>query len=178
MQYDGSRWIKHFKFMRMFVRQLIEKLKLLMQKKDATYCYAILVTIRIACSLYKLVHKIEYLHCNELCIVGKPNVHLVLHEFVWFMNQMLQNQIAWLKRDDLSKVMNGFRELCKLLAIHGFIDVTQIHMFKPKGQHVTKYFSYKSKAYNMQFLVVIDYQKKFRNAFVGMWGSMNDARVL
>ncbi len=74
--------------------------------------------------------------------------------------------------------MNGLRELCELPTIHGLIDVTQIHMFKPKGQHVVEYFSYKSKVYNMQFQVVINYQKKFRNVFIGMRGSMNDAHVL
>jgi len=89
--------------------------------------------------------------------MGKSSVHLVLHEFVWFMNQVLQNQIAWLERDDLTKVMNGLKKICRLLAIQESIDVTQIHMFKPKGQHVFKYFSYKSKAYNMQLQVVINY---------------------
>jgi N-acetyl-gamma-glutamylphosphate reductase len=74
--------------------------------------------------------------------------------------------------------MNGFRELCELLAIHGSINVTQIHMFKSKGQRVTEYFSYKSKAYNMQFQVVINYQKKFKDVFVGMLGLMNDAHIL
>ncbi len=157
VQYDDYRWIEHFKVMQMFVWQLIEKLKLLMQKKDATYCYAIFVTIWITCFLYKLAHNIECLHCNELCTMGKSSVHLVLHEFVWFMNQVLRNQIAWLERDDLTKVMNGLKKICRLLAIQESIDVTQIHMFKPKGQHVFKYFSYKSKAYNMQLQVVINY---------------------
>jgi hypothetical protein len=51
--------------------------------------------------------------------------------------------------------MNGFKKLCGLLTIRGSINVTQIHVFKPKGQRVVEYFSYKSKAYNMQFQVVI-----------------------
>lgn len=155
MQYNDFRWIEHFRVMRKFVQQLIERLKFLMQKKDTTYCYAILVTIWVACSLYKLVHNIEYLHYNELCTMGKSTIHLVLCEFVWFMNPTFWNQIAWPKGDDLTKIMNGFKKLCGLLTIRGSINVTQIHVFKPKGQRVVEYFSYKSKAYNMQFQVVI-----------------------
>jgi hypothetical protein len=82
-----------------------------MHKKDTTYCYTIFMTIRVTCFLYKIAHDIEYLHCNELCVVGKSIVHLILHEFVWFMNQVFQNQITWPKGDDLIKLMNGFREL-------------------------------------------------------------------
>jgi hypothetical protein len=70
---------------------------------------------------------------------------------------VFRNQIAWPKRDDLTEIMNGFRELCIFPTIHGSIDATHIHMFKPKGQHATKYFSYKSKAYNMQFQATVNY---------------------
>lgn len=86
MQYDDFKWIEHFIVMRKFVRQLIEKLKPLMQKKDTTYCYTILVMIQVACPLYKLAHNTKYLHCNELCTVGKSTDPLVLREFVWFIN--------------------------------------------------------------------------------------------
>jgi hypothetical protein len=91
---------------------------------------------------------------------------------------MFQNQITWLKGKDLVQVMIGFRKLCDLLAIHGTIDITQIHIFKPKGQHVVEYFLYKSKVYNMQFQIVVYYNKKFRIVFVGMSRSMNDACIL
>lgn len=97
-----------------------------MHKKDTTYCYTIFMTIRVTRFLYKIAHDIEQLHCNELCVVGKSIVHLILREFVWFMNHMFQNQIAWPKGNDLSKVMNGFRELCRLPTI---IDQLMLHKF-------------------------------------------------
>ncbi len=45
---------------------------------------------------------------------------------------MFRSQITWLEGEDLTEIMNGFKELCSFLAIHGSIDVTHIHMFKPK----------------------------------------------
>jgi len=46
--------------------------------------------------------------------------------------------------------MVGFKDLCGLLFVHGVIDCTQIHIQKPKGAFVVNYFSYKSKAHNIQ----------------------------
>lgn len=110
--------------------------------------------------------------------MGKFTINLVLHEFVWFVNQMFQIQITWFEGKDLVQVMIGFRKFCNLLTIHGTIDITQIHVFKPKGQHVAEYLSYKSKVYNMQFQTIVDYKKKFRIIFVGMSRSINDAYIL
>jgi hypothetical protein len=76
-QYDDKRWIEHFEVSRSFVRQLIEKLKHIMEKKDTKYKCIILVSIRVACSLYKLVHALKYLQCSELFAIGKSIVHLV-----------------------------------------------------------------------------------------------------
>jgi hypothetical protein len=36
------------------------------------------------------------------------------------------------------------------------IDMTQIHIYKPKGRFVEKYFSFKSNLYIMQLQVVVD----------------------
>jgi hypothetical protein len=59
-QYDDKRWIEHFWVSRSFVRQLIEKLKHKMEKDTKHRCM-ILVSIKVACSLYKLRHASEYL---------------------------------------------------------------------------------------------------------------------
>jgi hypothetical protein len=55
-------------------------------------------------------------------------MHLVLHEFVFFVNQMFQNQIKWPKENDLVQIMTSFHDLCSLLIIHGTIDVTQVQI--------------------------------------------------
>jgi predicted CoA-binding protein len=47
--------------------------------------------------------------------------------------------------------MEGFKDLSRLLKIQGAIDVVQIHIQKPRVQaSIEEYYSYKSKAYNMQ----------------------------
>ncbi len=58
--------------------QLTKKLKHLMQKKDTWCTFVVPIGICVDCSLYKLVHGIEYLHCSELFAIGKSLVHLVL----------------------------------------------------------------------------------------------------
>jgi hypothetical protein len=50
------------------------------------FLYIVLVTIRIACFLFNFNYKVEYLHSSGMFIMGKFIVHLVLCEFVWFMN--------------------------------------------------------------------------------------------
>jgi hypothetical protein len=76
------------------------------------------------------------------------------------VNQVFQNQITWLEGKDLVQVMTSFKKLCDLLAIHGTSNITQIHIFKPKGQCVAKYFLYAAKVYNMQFQTIVDYKKR------------------
>jgi hypothetical protein len=66
-------------------------------------------------------------------------MHLVFHEFVFFVNLVFQNQIKWPKKDDL------FHDLCSLIIIHGTIDVTQVQVQKPRRFCVIDYYSYKSK---------------------------------
>jgi hypothetical protein len=41
--------------------------------------------------------------------------------------------MRWLKRKEMIEVMVGFKWFCGLPFVHGAIDVTQIHIQKPKG---------------------------------------------
>lgn len=65
----------------------------------------------------------------------------------------------------------GFKKFCNLPFIYSAIDVTQIHIQKLQGDFVGDYFFFKSKA-------MVDCQKKFRNVFVGLFGSMNNVHML
>jgi hypothetical protein len=67
------------------MRQLTKKLKHKMEKTNTTYKCVVLVSIRVACSLYKLAHATKYLQCSELFTIGKSTFHLVLHEFIHAM---------------------------------------------------------------------------------------------
>jgi hypothetical protein len=75
--------------------------------------------------------------------------------------------------------MDGFKELLGLLSIQGAIDVAQIHMQESKVQaSTTKYYSFNSKAYNVQLHAIVDCKKHFVDVFVMLIISMNDAQIL
>jgi hypothetical protein len=93
-----------------FVSHLTIKLKHLMQK-DTNYRFVIPMEIRVACSLYKLVHGAKCLQCSELFVISKLIVHLVLQEFVCFVNVVFKNQIQWQKWEDLAKINKGFQKV-------------------------------------------------------------------
>lgn len=67
------------------------RLKHSMEKKDIHYQYVVLVRIWVACSLCKLAHGAKYLQCSEQFAINKSIVHLVLQEFMFFMNILFQN---------------------------------------------------------------------------------------
>jgi hypothetical protein len=51
----------------------------------------VLVSTRVACSLYKLAHAFEYLQCNKLFTIKKSTIHLVLPEIVHVVNKVLMD---------------------------------------------------------------------------------------
>jgi len=67
-----------------FVCHVTIKLKHLMQ--DTKYRFIILVGICVACSSYKPTHGAKCFHYIELFVIGKLIIHLVLQEFVCFVN--------------------------------------------------------------------------------------------
>lgn len=67
------------------------------------------------------------------------------------VNVLFNNQLRWSKCDALLQVMERFKKISRLPRIQGPIDVIQIHTHKLGIQtSIAKYYSYKSKAYNMQ----------------------------
>ncbi len=81
------------------------------------------MNIKVACSLYKLAHVAKYLQHRQLFTIGKPTIHLVLHKFVHAMNKNFKNQVQWAEKDNLLKVMEGFKELLGLPNIQRAINV-------------------------------------------------------
>lgn len=132
-----------------------------LSRKDTKYRFVIHVGIRVKCFLYKFFHGVDYLQCSEMFTIGKSSMNMVLHNFVFTINEVFRNQIWWPQGEDLSWVMVGFRDLCGLLSIHGVIDCTQIHIQKLTNAFTTSIYSYKLKAHSLQFQVVIDHDKHF-----------------
>jgi hypothetical protein len=150
-QYDDKRWIDHFQVIKSFVRQLIEKLKHKMEKKDTKYMCMTPESIKVACSFYKLAHGLEYLQCNELFAIGKSTIHLMLREFVHVINDVFKAQLQWIECERLFQIMQGFKELLGLPCIQGAINAIQIHIHKPMvAIRARDYYSFKLKAYSLQ----------------------------
>jgi hypothetical protein len=90
-----------------FVKQLIQKLKHKMVKKNTKFKCALHVNIKVACSLYKLMHTSKYIHCNEIFTIRKSIVHLILWDFIHVVNHVLKNQIQWAKGDHMLHIMEA-----------------------------------------------------------------------
>jgi len=78
----------------------------------------------MACNLYKLVHVVRYFHCSKFFAIEKSIMHFVLHEFTWGMNIMLNNQLKWLKGNEMGEIKARFKDFCDLPSIHGAIIAT------------------------------------------------------
>ncbi len=94
-QYNDKKWIEHFQVSKSFVRQLIHKLNHKLAKKNTKFKCALHVDIRVACSLYKLMHTSKHIHCSELFTIRKSTVHFILWDFIHVVNPILNNQIRW-----------------------------------------------------------------------------------
>jgi hypothetical protein len=77
------------------VFQITENLQPTIKLKDTKYKFVIPIGIRVAYSFFKLAHGANYLQCNELFMIGKSYINMVLHEFVFVMNVVFKIQICW-----------------------------------------------------------------------------------
>jgi hypothetical protein len=74
-QYDDKRWIEHSWINKSFVKQLIEKLKHKIGKNNTKYKCGIILSIKVACSLYKLSHVSKYMQWSEFFVTRKLIIH-------------------------------------------------------------------------------------------------------
>ena len=76
--------------------------------------------------------------------IGKFTGHLVLREFFCLVNEVCMRQIRRPEGLALTQKLFNFKDFCGLPAIHGAMDVTQIHLHKPHGPFADEYYAYKS----------------------------------
>ncbi len=69
MQYNNLRWIEHFRVSKNFIHHLTKKLKPFMERNNMKFQDVVLVSVRVACSFYKLAHVFEYLHIVLNCLL-------------------------------------------------------------------------------------------------------------
>jgi hypothetical protein len=116
--------------------------------------------------------------CNELFAIGKSIVSKVLHEFVIAMNVVFKKLIAWPIRIEMATMMENFKQWCGLLNVHGAIDNTHIIIYKPITPFHEDYYHHKTSDYSIQVQVVVDFNKKFLELYVGFPGNVDNAKVL
>lgn len=105
----------------------------MIRKQNTTYRCAIHVGIKVGVFVLQTCARNYYLQCNELFVMGKSSLNMVLHKFVVVVNVVFRSQIQWPWNEDLSRVMVVFKDWCGLPFVHGAIDCTQIYNHKPKG---------------------------------------------
>jgi hypothetical protein len=52
---------------------------------------AIPIGIKVMCSFYKFSHGIDYLQYGEMFAIGKSLVKMVLHDFIFVVNEVFRN---------------------------------------------------------------------------------------
>lgn len=149
----------------------------LVRKQDTKYRLVIPVSVRVACSLFKLSHGVSLLICSELFAVGRSTVSIMLRGVVNAVNIVLRSEMSWPRGDRLASIAVSFAMHCGLLGIAGAIDGTHIAIKKPRFG-ASNYYYYKSGAYSMKCQAVVDSDKRFLDMYVDMSGSTNDARML
>ena len=165
---------------RMTKRSIISLFQLVspvVKKKDTRYQAAVPVTVRVACTLFKLSHGATLLICSELFALGRSTISGILREVVHAINDCLRNEIRWPFGEGIQETVDSFNNLCGLPGIMGAIDGTHFSIGKPRYGS-SDYFYFKSASYTIHCQAVVDSSKKFLDLYVGMPGSTNDSRVL
>jgi hypothetical protein len=98
---------------------------------DMKYRLAILVEVRVCCSLYKLAHGATFLSFSEKFAIGRSTVSLVICEVVSAINSVYRNVITWPRGAEMRQTMLDFKSWCGLPSVQGAIDYTHIAISKP-----------------------------------------------
>ena len=93
-EYDDTRWVQMFRLTKPAVFALADLLRPSIRKKDTRYRLAILVVIRVACSLFKLTHGASLFICSEMFAIGKSTVSSILRDVVHAINDTLKHELT------------------------------------------------------------------------------------
>jgi hypothetical protein len=176
-QYDDSRWLEMFRMTKSAVYALADLLRPHVQKQDTKYRMAVPVLVRVACTLFKLIHGASLLICSEMFVVGRSTISLILRDVVCAINDTLRHELMWPTGQRIGEVQDDFFNLCGLPGVVGAIDGTHISISKPRFG-LADYFYFKSGGYTLNCQAVVDSNKRFLDLYIGMPGSTNDACIL
>ena len=103
------------------IRQLTNILASHMHQKDFGYRKTILVLVRIALVLYKLMQGALLLHVNKTFAIGKSTMFCIIKDFIFAINGKLRSKINWPRGVRLIQTICDFKECSSLPKIVGAI---------------------------------------------------------
>ena len=118
------------------------------EKKGTKFWKAIPVLVRVAITLYKLIHGSRYLLCLENFVVEKNTIYQSIRAIVKVINVEFKNEIYWPCGNQLIEKMNEFKQYCGLPRVMGAIDVTHFDIKKPLVTF-EDYYYFKNGGFNM-----------------------------
>lgn len=111
--------------------KIANQLKPLIVKKDTKYCLAILMEVWVTCVIYKLSHGLHLLTYNELFMIGRSTMGLVMWKVVRVVIIVFRSLIFWPMEQKMEVVMMEFKDWHGLPSMHGVIDSTHISIQNP-----------------------------------------------
>jgi hypothetical protein len=176
-KYNDNLGVANFRFTKAVLFGLISLLAPHCERQDMKYRKAVLVRVKVACALYKLVQGASFLVCSEFFAIGQSTISVCLRDVVHAVNLEFMSKFSFPRGNRLCNVMNSFQDFCGLSAVAGAIDGTHIHVRKP-SLGPEDYFYFKNSGYTIQMQAMVDKWKRFLDVTVGMPGSTYDSRVL
>jgi hypothetical protein len=110
------------------------------------------------CDMYKLAQGCNLLICNELFIVGRYIVFLIVGEIIQIVNIILKkNMISWPSRGELEEVVSRFKNLCGLPSIHDDLNGTNFPIVKLVNSFSEDYYHHKNEGYTIVCQLIVDH---------------------
>uniref|UniRef100_A0A8C5CU04 DDE Tnp4 domain-containing protein n=1 Tax=Gadus morhua TaxID=8049 RepID=A0A8C5CU04_GADMO len=135
--------------------------------------------LEVAVFLYWLASATSYRVVSEAFDVPLSTVHMIVHRVAKGILQIYTKAVCFPSEAELEVIGAGFAQLAGSPALNrvaGSIDCIHIRI-KPPGEYKEDYYNRKL-FHSIQLQAICDHKGRFLNAFVGLPGSVHDARVL
>lgn len=128
--YDDERWVANFRLTKDALFRLSNVLMPHIIKQNTKFREAILVKIRVAAAIFKLVKGSNFNVVSEMFAIGPSTVSKVLREVVTTVNIVSKDEIRWPNSARALQNMVAFKDYCRLPSIIGAIDGTHFFHFQ------------------------------------------------
>lgn len=174
---DDHEWYKHFRVSRPTFQYIIDQIQGEISRKDTRLRAAVSTRCRVAMSLYYLASTAEYRTVGSLFGVSPSFVCICVREvFLAIVKNMKSSFVFLPKGDELTEVMQEYKENWGFPMCAGAIDGTHVPIISPSDNHAD-YINRKG-YHSIVMQAVVDSKYIFRDMVIGWPGSVHDARIL